>query len=66
MESLLIVKTGTVQATNDKQQVEPMLKQLRTLPVELGKPATLVADMGYFTRPTSMPVANMPSPLSSP
>lgn len=26
-----------------------MLKQLRALPVELGKPATLVADTGYFS-----------------
>ena len=49
MESMLIVKTDTVQATNDKQQVKPMLKQLGTLPVELGKPATLVADTGYYS-----------------
>jgi transposase len=49
MESLLIVKTQAVQATNDKQQVEPMLKQLQTLPVELGQPVTLVADTGYYS-----------------
>ncbi len=49
MESLLIVKTGAVQAANDKQQVKPMLKQLDTLPVELGKPTTLVADTGYYS-----------------
>ena len=49
MESLLIVKTDTVQATNDKQQVKPMLKQLDTLPVELSKPITLVADTGYYS-----------------
>ena len=46
MDSLLIVKTQAVQATNDKQQVEPMLKQLQTLPAELGQPVTLVADTG--------------------
>ena len=46
MDSLLIVTTGTVQACNDKQQVEPMLTQLDTLPDELGKPVTLVADTG--------------------
>ena len=47
MDSLLIVKTGTVQACNDKQQIEPMLKQLKALPVELGQPVHLVADTGY-------------------
>jgi transposase len=49
MGSMLIVKTDTVQACNDKQQVEPMLKQLKTLPVELGSPVNLVADTGYFS-----------------
>lgn len=49
MESMLIVKTDTVQATNDKQQVSPMLKQLASLPDELGKPAALVADTGYYS-----------------
>lgn len=45
----LIVKTGTVQACNDKQQVEPMLTQIKTLSVRLGKPVSLVADTGYFS-----------------
>lgn len=49
MESLLIVKTDTVQATNDKQQLAPLLAQINTLPAELGKPAALVADSGYFS-----------------
>ena len=49
MDSLLILKTITVQAGNDKQQVEPMLEQLRTLPVGLGQPVTLVADTGYYS-----------------
>ena len=49
MESMLIVKTDTVQATNDKQQVEPMLKQFKALPVELGKAVTLVTDTGYYS-----------------
>jgi hypothetical protein len=48
MESMLIVTTNTVQACNDKQQVEPILEQLTALPVELGKPDNLVADTGYF------------------
>ena len=49
MESMLIVRTDTVQATNDKQQVQPMLKQLVALPAELGAPTVLVADTGYFS-----------------
>jgi len=49
MDSMLIVATNTVQACNDKQQVEPMLEQLKALPVELGKPDSLVADTGYFS-----------------
>ena len=49
MDSMLIVATDTVQDCNDKQQVEPMLKQLKALPVELGLPVNLVADTGYFS-----------------
>lgn len=49
MDSMLIVKTDTVQACNDKQQVEPMLKQIKTLSAGLGKPVSLVADTGYFS-----------------
>lgn len=49
MDSMLIVTTNTVQACNDKQQVKPILEQIKDLPVELGKAATLVADTGYFS-----------------
>jgi transposase len=49
MDSMLIVVTNTVQACNDKQQVEPILDQINALPVELGKPEHLVADTGYFS-----------------
>lgn len=49
MDSLLIVKTNTVQACNDKQQIEPMLKQLLALPDELGHLTTLVADTGFYS-----------------
>ena len=49
MDSMLIVTTNTVQACNDKQQVEPILEQLKALPVELGKPVNVVADTGYFS-----------------
>ena len=49
MDSMLIVTANTVQACNDKQQVEPILEQFKALPVELGKPGHLVADTGYFS-----------------
>lgn len=49
MDSLLIVRTQTVQATNDKQQVAPMLEKLQTLPAALGQLSTLVADTGYYS-----------------
>ncbi len=47
---MLIVTTNTVQACNDKQQIEPTLEQLKALPVERGKPDSLVADTSYFSK----------------
>jgi hypothetical protein len=47
--SLLVVATDVVQATNDKQQVAPMLAQLDALPDALGEVETLLADTGYFS-----------------
>ncbi len=49
MDSLLIVGSNTVQACNDKQQIEPMLKQLSALPPALGKVNALVADTGFYS-----------------
>jgi hypothetical protein len=46
---LLVVANDVVQATNDKQQVEPMLGKLGALPEELGEVETLLADTGYFS-----------------
>jgi transposase len=48
-ESLLVIATEVVQAPNDKQQLEPMLRQLAALPEALGAPETLLADNGYFS-----------------
>jgi transposase len=47
--SLLVVATDVVQASNDKQQVVPMLAKLDALPEELGAIETLLADNGYFS-----------------
>jgi transposase len=50
VDSMLIVAATLTQDTHDKQQVEPMLDELAKLPVELGKPGTLLADNGYFSQ----------------
>jgi len=47
--SLLVVATNVVQAPTDKQQLEPMLDELKDLPDEIGHPDTLSADNGYFS-----------------
>jgi transposase len=47
--SLLVVANDVVQATNDKQQVVPMLAKLDALPDDLGEIDTLLADTGYFS-----------------
>jgi hypothetical protein len=47
--SLLVVATDVVQAPNDKQQVEPMLEKIETLPEALGEVENLLADTGYFS-----------------
>jgi hypothetical protein len=48
-DSLLVIVADVVQAPNDKQQIEPMLNGIDTLPDELGKVDTLLADTGYFS-----------------
>ena len=53
-DSLLVIAAQVVQAPNDKQQIEPMLKRIATLPAELGKPDTLLADTGYFSEANVM------------
>ena len=47
--SLLVVAADVVQATNDKQQLEPMLGKIAALPADLGQLETLLADTGYFS-----------------
>jgi transposase len=48
-DSLLVVAVDVVQATNDKQQLQPMLNKVVALPDILGKAETLLADNGYFS-----------------
>jgi transposase len=47
--SLLVVAAEVVQAANDKQQLQPMLKKLAVLPGALGNVENLLADSGYFS-----------------
>ena len=48
-ETMLVMVPEVTQAANDKQQVEPMLEKLRTLPEGLNAPKKLLADAGYFS-----------------
>jgi transposase len=48
-ESLLILATHVTQATNDKEQVAPMVARVQTNPEGLNQPAILLADTGYFS-----------------
>ena len=45
--SLLVVGRYVTQAANDKEQVEPMLKQTQALPESLGRVARLLTDAGF-------------------
>src|SRR5258705_2442433 len=56
-DSLLVVAAQVVQAPNDKQQIEPMLKRIEALPAGLGKPDTLLAGTGYFSENHVTPCA---------
>lgn len=49
MDSHMILGGTLTQATNDKQQLEPMLDQLSELPEELGTVKRVAADAGYFS-----------------
>ncbi len=48
-ESLLILAAQVTQATNDKEQVIPMLAKVKANPAGLNAPDTLLADTGYFS-----------------
>jgi hypothetical protein len=50
--SLLVVAVEVVQAPNDKQQIEPMLKQIDALPDALGDAETLMAIPAISARQT--------------
>jgi transposase len=49
IDSHLIVENHITQQPNDKQEIEPTLKQLKAVEDSLGKPDGLLADTGYFS-----------------
>lgn len=48
-ESMLILATHVTQATNDKEQIEPMVKKVQANPAGLNQPQTWLADTGYYS-----------------
>ncbi len=46
----LIVERHVTQQPNDKQEIEPALEQIATLPDSLGKGTHVLADTGYFSQ----------------
>ncbi len=48
-ESMLVVAINVAQVATDKQQIEPMLEVLASLPEALGRVKHLLADNGYFS-----------------
>jgi transposase len=47
--SLLVLAPAVTQATNDKEQLAPMIGKLKGLPKALGRPKRLLADSGYLS-----------------
>ena len=48
-ETMLVVIAQVTPATNDKQQLAPMLERLAALPEDLPPPKQLTADTGFFS-----------------
>lgn len=49
MDTMLIVTTHVTQAPNDKQELEPALRNLIQLPEALGTVTDILADTGYYS-----------------
>ena len=49
VETMLIVENHITQASNDKREITPVLASLNSLPEQLGKVDTLLADAGYYS-----------------
>ena len=49
-ESLLVIANAVTQAANDKEQLAPMIAQIKALPKELGRTRRILADSGYLSQ----------------
>ena len=49
VDTMLIVESHVSQSSNDKKEIEPALSALNSLPDELGKINSILADAGYFS-----------------
>jgi transposase len=49
IETMLIVENHVSQKPNDKQEIEPALQELASLPEDMGKVDSLLTDNGYFS-----------------
>ncbi len=49
IDSMLIVEGHITQSPNDKQEIESALRELSSLPEEIGKVDVILADTGYFS-----------------
>lgn len=50
VDTMLIIAATLTQHAHGQQQIKPMLSELQALQNPLGKPATLLADHGYFSK----------------
>ena len=48
-DCMLILAPHDTQASNDKEQVEPMVEKVRANPEGLDRPTTWLADTGYYS-----------------
>ena len=48
-ETMLILAPHVTQASNDKEQIEPMVKKVQANPEGLNHPETWLADTGYYS-----------------
>ncbi len=49
LDTMIIVESHISQSSNDKQEIEPAISDLKSLPEELGTVEKLLADAGYFS-----------------
>ncbi len=49
-ESMLVLAPHVTQASNDKEQIEPMVAKMQANPAGLNQPDTILADTGYFSQ----------------